>query len=189
MTHKAMILGVPLLGLALTACATQQTARLEARDTLAHAQTLAATTNAPAVVGKTEMSYGDRWTATNLFERAEAGYDSVTNRFNLAAGYEATGRLQQAAAIYETLLTDGQYTYAISSPKAHDPGARVWRFNVADESARRLQNISRVMTAEAVNPGSGAVAASELGVPTSAVVGGPADGRIPDDEAMRRDGF
>jgi len=187
--HTVRVLGVSLVGLALTACATHQTARLEARDTLANAHALAMNTNAPSVVGKTEMNYRDRWTAANLFERAVDGRDSVGNRFNLATSYAATGRLQQAAAIYRDLVTEGQYTYALSSRDAYNRHAPVRRFNIADESARRLQDIAIVTAAQSVSPANGVLAASEFGVPTAAIAGGPSSGSISDAEAMRRDGF
>jgi hypothetical protein len=181
-------LTVAASSLLAVACATQNhsTAKLEARSTLAEAPRLAAT-NTAAVVGKSSMAWRDRWTATNLFERAAANRDSVENRFNLAVGYQSTGRLQDAAAIYRTLTTDGQYSWAVTSRDVYNRDVSVRRFNVADESARRLAQINAT-TRYAAIPTTGAFSASELGAPVSAIVGGgPVRGRVSDATAISLD--
>lgn len=190
MNRIASVLGVAAAGLMATACATQShdMARMEARTTLASSAALNGT-NAAEVVGKTSMAYGDKFTAANLFERAADRNDTVGKRFNQAAGYEATGRLTEAAAIYRSLTIDGEYTYALSGRTIANRDAPVRRFNVADESARRLARITvenPLMFAQ--QTGSGALAAGAFATPVSATVGGsPATGRISDAEAIRLD--
>lgn len=192
MNRVASVLGVAAAGLLATACATQShdMARTEARTTLASSAALNGT-NAAEVVGKTAMFYGDRYTATNLFERAADKNDTVGKRFNMAAGYESTGRLAEAAALYRVLAVEGEYTYAISGRTSANPDAPLRRFNVADESARRLARITvenPLVFAQYNTSGSGALAAGAFATPVSATVGGaPVTGRISDEEALRRD--
>jgi hypothetical protein len=187
MRQSARVIGFALAAVSLTACATRQTARLEAANTLANAPVLARTTNAPTVVGVTEMAYGDRFTAANLFERAADARATAGARFKLASAYEATGRTAEAAALYRGLVNDGQFTWMYSARSLQNRDAPVRRFNVADESARRLADLERVETAAQVNPQNGLLAANELGVPAAAVVGEGPRGRIPDAEAMTLD--
>lgn len=189
MTRIASVLGLTAAAFLAAACATtdHQTARQEAAATLAQAQALQGT-NAAEVVGKASMAWGDRWTAANLFERAAASRASVGKRFNLAVGYHSTGRLQQAAAIYRSLLDEGQYTYAYSSRDVYNRDVPVRRFNVADEAARRLAVIALDDPTVAALPSTGALAAGDVGVDVSAVVGGArAPGRVSDAEAIRLD--
>lgn len=180
-----------------TACAStsRETVRLEAADTLALAKSdansdLSTTT---ATVGLAAFAFGDRYTATNLLEHATADRDSVINRFNLAAGYQATGRPEQAAPLYAQLVTDGAFTHATTSANYIRPG-KMRGFNVADESARRLATLRATrpvrlarVAASASDLGAPA-SASDFGVPASANVGAnPASGYIPDQQAQALD--
>ena len=138
--------------------------------------------------GTEAAAYGDKWTAANLFERSVDKDNSVIARFNLASAYADTGRLSEAAALYATLVRDGQFMWGVSGVDYRNRGARLVRFNIADESATRLAALQRRMT-YAANTG-GAVSASDLGTPTAAIVGGPGpvlEHRISDAEALQRD--
>lgn len=154
-------------------------------------QATPAASHASEVVGLTAVTYGDRWTGANLLEQAVDGHpSSVSARFNLATGYQKTNRLPEAAAIYRTLISDGQYTTAVSRRDPEHAHLPPRRFNIADESARRLADIER-RTTYAAAPNGGAFAAADAGTPVAAIVGapGPARGRISDAEALRRDGI
>jgi len=176
-------------GLLAAACATQDhslarndEASFLARANQVHPMALQET-------GTEAVAYGDKWTAANLFERSVDKDNSVVARFNLASAYADTGRLPEAAALYATLVRDGQFMWGVSGVDYRNRGARLVRFNIADESANRLAAIQRRMT-YAANTG-GALSATELGTPTAAIVGGPApviEHRISDAEAMARDG-
>jgi len=113
------------------------------------------------------MTWGDKWQATNLLERAEIAHDTVFNRFNLAVGYQATGRQADAARIYRELMVDGRNASSVTVPDEHNRAAWDRRVNIAEESARRLAAMS-----PGVNLAGGALSASSLGVPVSATSGG-----------------
>jgi hypothetical protein len=116
-------------------------------DSLAEASRALAATGGddPALsdeaVGQTAIQWGNDWTGTNLFERAAAADPTILNRFNLAAAYQKTGRLERALTIYHALEKDGQYTWLISIPEYSQPDWVV-RFNVAEESARRISELA-----------------------------------------------
>lgn len=187
MTRVATMLGVSLASLLAVGCATHQTAKLEAAAVLGEAPSPAADTVAN-VTGRTAMAWGDRWTATNLFEQAVEGRDTVVNRFNLATGYQTTGRTQAAAALYRELVRDGQFTRALASRGVHDRTTPVRRFNIADESAIRLRAIQRGQVRAPVIPANSILAAADVGSAVSATAGGgPVRGRISDAEARRLD--
>lgn len=179
--RATILLSACASALVLAGCATMDhsASRAESAATLANAPTLAASTGAVDVAAGTAMYFGDRWTATNLFEHAEDGSDSVVRRYNLAQAYESTGRLSEAANLYRTLVADGQFKKVL----ARDESGRLMRANMADQAAERLAAIEPQL---AYASAEGAVAAGDLGTPVSATVGGPAGG-ISDAEAMRRD--
>ena len=54
-----------------------------------------------------EMARGNNWIATNLQKRATAAEPTIENRFNLATGYQRTGRLNTAKTYYQALSTEG----------------------------------------------------------------------------------
>lgn len=191
MKRLASITSIALAGLLATACATadRQMARSEAVSLLNDQPTEVAS-HANEVVGLTAITHGDRWTGANLLEQAvDAAPSSVSARFNLATGYLKTGRLAEAATLYRGLVNDGQYTWAVSRRDPEHPNITARRFNIAEESARRLADIDRRLTY--ANASSGAFAATEAGTPVAAIVGATprATGRISDAEALRRDGI
>jgi hypothetical protein len=129
----------------------------------------------------TMMERGENWSGTNAFKALTTKNASPLNRFNLATGYQRTGRLDQAKGLYEGLLLDGQFTL-ISSVM---PNGRSRTFNASDEAASRLLYIQwlqkggsrRVASASY----SGAVSADAAGVPVAAVEGPTGD--VSDEQA------
>ena len=191
---KLSIVGLAGAGLLASACATQnhQMARADAATMLAQAP--AAQPTALSKTGAEAFAWNDRWTAANLFERSTDKYDSVRARFDLATAYQATGRIPDAIELYRGLVRDGQYVTGVQDVNYANRSARIRRFNVAEESARRLAMLETAMAAQpsthfAQNTAGGAAAAGEFGTPTAAVVGGTpvVEHRISDAEAMRRD--
>lgn len=187
---KLSIVGLASVGLLATACATEnhQMARANEATILASAQTVQPTTIAKT--GAEANAFGDKWTAANLFERSVDRDKSVRVRFDLATLYARTGRTADAREIYAKLIRDGEYTEGTQDVNYENRGARLVRFNIAEESARRLALMDRgVMTFAANTNSGGAVAAGEFGTPTAAIVGGApvVEHRISDAEAMRRD--
>ena len=170
------------LGTLATGCATKQTARLDAAQTLAVAPDVPQ--NAAAETGLTSLRYGDLYTATNLLERAVAARPSLRNRFNLAVGYENTARRAQAAEIYRGLVRDGQYAYLEGTLTSDGPSAPRRRFNVADEAQQRLTVIENNNARQ--RRIASARTAEEAGVPASATVGA-SSARISDAEAEHLD--
>jgi len=185
MARLLTVSSVALVSLLAAACATQprQMARMETVSALRE-QPSFETSRGHEVVALSALTNGDRWTAANLLEQAVEGNPNVSSRFNLASTYHQTGRLAEAAALYRGLVNDGQFVWGTSRrDPAHQAPAR--RFNIADESARRLALIE-ARTTFAAAP----LAATAAGVPAAAVVGAPpATGRISDEEALRRDGI
>lgn len=183
MNKLSNVICVAVLGLAASGCATHEVAKLEAHTTLAAAPDIlpaSAFSSAQA-----SMAWGDRWTAANLFERSVEGRANALNRFNLAAAYQRTGRLEEAAANYRVVTEIGKYQWASSVRDNAHQKVNVRRFNLADESARRLVRLDRpVSYAALANPG--ALSATDVGVQASATVGGASD-RIPDQRAIALD--
>lgn len=177
--HLIAILG---LGTLATGCVTKQTARIDATETLSAAPNVPQ--NASMITGLTSLEHGDRYTATNLFERAVDARPSMRNRFNLAVAYERTFRRQEAAEIYRGLAQDGQYAYLNGRSILAGPSAPLRRFNVADEAKARLDLIQKsyAVRRAIATPRS----AEEAGTPASATVG-TRTGRISDAEAQRLD--
>ncbi|MCI3132718.1 hypothetical protein [Phenylobacterium aquaticum] len=178
--------GALALCLMSAACATHQTARLESRGALSD----------PANVRRAEVAavrsayWGDKWTAANLFERANAPGMSVVDRFNLAATYQATGRLAEAAPLYRSVQTDGWAKRVTSAPVDADHTHRLVRFNLADEATSRLAYIDLQMAEAALisRPAASTIRSAEAaGTPASAIVGTPGRGRISDAAAIARD--
>jgi hypothetical protein len=125
------------------------------------------------------MSKGDNWAGTNAFKKIVAKNDSALNRFNLATGYQRTGRLDQAKGIYTDLLKDGRFTL-ISAIPVGGLGART--FNAADEAASRLLYIQWLQSGGVSAKLSGVTSADQLGVFASTVEGGPR-GEVSDQQA------
>ena len=188
MARLTSIASVALIALAAAGCATtdRQVARSEARSLLAQAPSAPAS-HAYEVAGLTNITFGDRYVGTNVLERSVDAYPaSVSTRFNLATGYAQTGRTREAAALYRTLVRDGQYTWAVSRRDAYHTGPSR-RFNIADESARRLAALGQPMTFAQAGTTTGAISATEAGTNVSAIVGATRSGRISDAEAFALD--
>jgi hypothetical protein len=178
--------GALALCLMSAACATHQTARLDSRGAL----TDPANMRRSEVAAATSAYWGDKWTSANLFERADAPGKSVIDRFNLAAAYQTTGRLAEAAPLYRSVQAEGWAKRVTSSPVNADPTHRLVRFNLADEAGSRLAYIEQQL-AQGVAPSpvafSAIRSAEAAGTPASAIVGTPVTGRISDAAAIARD--
>jgi hypothetical protein len=171
---------VVILAVTACGCASHETARVEAVQTLAQGEKAP---HASAVVGLTSSVWRDRWTAANLFERAADGRGAPLDLFNMAAGYEATGRIEEARALYQRVREEGRFTYAYSVPNNYDRGRQLRRFNLADEAERRLTGRSQGRSAMAVTPATARAFSVVAGEPTT---GGPTT-RISDETALSLD--
>jgi hypothetical protein len=137
------------------------------------------------------MARGDNWTGTNALKAIVAKNNTPLNRFNLATGYQRTGRVDQARSLYQGLLTGGRNTNAVAAPYKGLGGART--FNVATESASRLLYIQWLKDEgarkAATRKSASAPAADAVGMDASANVGGPSSGDVSDEKAMALDGL
>jgi hypothetical protein len=187
MARLAGITSIALVGLLATACASQprEMARSEALS-LVNTPASVSASRAHETTGLGLLTSGDRWTGANMLEKAVDGYGDVSSRFNLATAYMQTGRYAQAGELYRGLVNDGQFVWATTRRDVRNQ-LPPRRFNIADESARRLALIEGRTTYASAD---GAVAATAFGTNVAAVVGAPAtQGRISDAEALRRDGI
>lgn len=132
------------------------------------------------------MTWGDKWAATNLFERAASQDNSPNARFNLAAGYHATGRVADALPLYASVQIDGLNAWAQTSWEQFDDSVKVRRVNLSDESARRIASIvSTPGYVERVVP---PIDYRALAVETTTEVEGvPTFGRVTDRKALELD--
>ena len=185
MKRAAQFLGVAAAGLLASACASHLTSQTNSASILAQGPQ-SQNSNQAAMAGRTAMAWGDSWTAQRLFRRAEAGHDTPSNRFNVAAGYQNTGRLNEAAAIYRTLLVDGRYTWVTSNNDVHNPNARARRFNIAEESNRRLVEITNAGPS-LHSAGRVQILSENVGGSASSSVGGPTKGGVSDEHARQLD--
>lgn len=125
-----------------------------------------------------EMAQGNNWIGTNLQKRATALEPTVVNRFNLATGYQRTGRLNTAKTYYETLANEGQGTPMEQGWRARD-------FDAGMASADRLLYIDWLQNG--ARRGGGAVAATEAASNVSATVGGSGEYEVTDEQARALD--
>jgi len=125
-----------------------------------------------------EFAAENNWTGTNLQKRVVAAEPSVQNRFNLATGYQRTGRLDTAKRYYEALATEGQGSVMEQGWRSRD-------FDVGMASADRLLYIDWLQNGAARR--SGAVAAGEAATNVSATVGGAGDAEVTDEQARALD--
>lgn len=151
--------------------------------TLAMGATSAAVagTDARAVADKalSEMANGANWIGTNLQKRAVAAEPSVENRFNLATGYQRTGRIVTAKTYYQALAADGQGV--LLSPR----GQSGRPFDASMAAADRLLYIDWLQNG-ATRTG-GALAATEAASNVSATVGGSGEYEVTDEQARALD--
>ncbi len=125
-----------------------------------------------------EFAAENNWIGTNLQKRVVAAEPSVQNRFNLATGYQRTGRLETAKRYYQALATEGEGTMMEQGWRSRD-------FDVGMESADRLLYIDWLQNGAARR--SGAVAAGEAASNVSATVGGAGDAEVTDEQARALD--
>jgi hypothetical protein len=163
-----------LTALLCAGCTTAQSTRVEAENELFVVQKKDAPLNAEAI-GQSAMQWHYSWTATNILERAADTDPTIENRFNLATGYQDTGRLKDALQGYENLVRDGKYTW-LQNIRYNDRLKEnvVW-FNVADEAQKRIQAIREFLDLQTSNG------------PTAAI--SPSAGRVSDANALRLDGI
>lgn len=126
-----------------------------------------------------EMAQGNNWIGTNLQKRATALEPTVVNRFNLATGYQRTGRLNTAKTYYQSLANEGQGTVMEQGWRARD-------FDAGLASADRLLYIDWLQNG-ARRSGGGAAAATEAASNVSATVGGSGEYEVTDEQARALD--
>ena len=105
-----------IVGLLASGCATQPMAKL----------------------GSASFANADNRTPANLFAPSPSAQDSPLNRFNLAAVYGSTGRMAEAAALYTTVVADGQFTNIATNRVTNNRVGESSQINLADEARRRL---------------------------------------------------
>ena len=132
------------------------------------------------------MSWGDNWAATNLLERMVAQDHSPNARFNLAAGYHATGRVANALPLYRSVVVDGLNAWAQTNEEQFDRTIRARRVNLSEESARRIQAIESApgYVEQAVPPIDYEALARQS---TAEPDGVPTVGRVSDHKALQID--
>ena len=166
--------------LGATAAYAQQAATMPPAQVAAQAQIPA---KASEVEALSLMAKGDNWAGTNMMKAALAKHDTPLNKFNLATGYQRTGRIDQARVLYQDLLKKGRTTNAVAASGV---------FNLADESASRLLYIAwlkseRASQAVAGTSTQSAVSAEAMAINASATVGGPTQGEVSDVQASALD--
>lgn len=103
------------------------------------------------VLGRSAYACGRFWSAANLMEKAAVQRSSSLQRFNLAATYAQTGRLEEADALYRTVVADGNYVRARTDSSPSDSSDWEVGFGLAEESTRRLAALNRVRALLAPN--------------------------------------
>jgi len=124
------------------------------------------------------MAQGDNWIGTNLQKRVVAAAPTIQNRFNLATGYQRTGRLETAKTQYQALANEGEGTVL-------EQGWRSRSFDAGLESADRLLYIDWLQNG--ARRGSGAASAAGAGTNVSATVGGAGEYEVTDEQARALD--
>jgi len=124
-----------------------------------------------------EMAAGDNWIGTNTQKRATALEPTVENRFNLATGYQRTGRLNTAKGYYQTL--------AASSDVVPMSNGRGGSFDANMAAADRLLYIDWLQNG--ANRDGGAASATEAVSNVSATVGGSGEYEVTDEQARALD--
>lgn len=110
-----------------------------------------------------EFASNNNWIATNLQKQVVAAAPTIPNRYNLAASYLLTGRLDQARSQFQALPVDGE-GYGM------ERGWRSRNFDVGIASADRVLYIDWLKNQRPVT--SGAISADVVGTNVLATVGG-----------------
>ncbi len=147
--------------------------------TIGGAQAAMAQTEGQIEAGKAQaaMARGDNWIATNYQKRATALEPTVGNRFDLATGYQRTGRLNTAKGYYQNL--------ANSNEAAAIPFRGPANFDLGMAAADRLLYIDWVQNGAARR--GGVVSAETVGENVSATVGGSGEYEVTDEQARALD--
>ena len=170
---------VACMTLGATAAYAEKAAVKPSSETAAQAQALGGVSETEAV---SLMAKGDNWAGTNVLKAKLAKNDTPLNRFNLATGYQRTGRIDEAQTLYQGLLKTGQTTTAMATPSGAAEPSRL--FNLAQESASRLLYLAWLKSSQA---SAGPASAMTFAMDASAGVGGPADGNVTDAQALALD--
>lgn len=126
--------------LLLSGCITHETAKQDAAIALEATSQFEIEYNS-AQAAQAEHQWGDRYTAANLFQQAHDADHSIKNRFNLANAYNSIGKSDIALGMFSDLVRDGQFVELTEVFPYNDGPQHVRRFNVADESQRRIAGI------------------------------------------------
>jgi len=117
-----------------------------------------------SVEGRSAAVAGDNWTAANIFEKENAERSTPQARFNLAASYAATDRIEAAIELYRSAARDGEFLEMVLDV-AEGGSDRQTRVNLAEEANRRADSLELLnprITADVPPEGSAAAdAASE----------------------------
>jgi hypothetical protein len=128
---------------------------------------------------RTEMVRGNNWMATNLQKRAAALEPTLENRFNLAVGYQRTGRIGTARNYFRGVSADD------STPTPENYGGDMRTLGVGFEAADRVLFIDT--TQKIAANGEGAPSAEAAATNVSATVGGPGEYEVTDEQARALD--
>jgi hypothetical protein len=136
---RNMTLSIASLAAVLVAsgCATHNTAKLSAAESLADTSKYDADYSSEER-GEDSYARGDKYTAANLLFQADQADHSIKNRYNLATAYAAIGKSGAAHDMYASLVIDGQYT-RLSQDSPQGAPDQTYSFNVGRESEKRLQ--------------------------------------------------
>jgi hypothetical protein len=144
---RNLLLSASLLATALvgSGCASHDTAKFDASQSLATTSRFDADYSSEQA-GRNSASWGDKYTAANLFFQADTADNSILNRFNLATAYASIGETDLASGMYESLIVDGYWTRLSEDTRQGAP-LQTQTFNVSQESQKRL------LALEALPPG------------------------------------
>lgn len=105
---------------AVSGCATHETAKFDAAQSLGDGSSWDASYSSEQA-GENSYSWGDKYTAANLFLQADKADNSIKNRFNLAAAFASIGKTGMAREIYASLVVDGRFTRLSEDTRQGDP--------------------------------------------------------------------
>lgn len=99
-----------------------------------------------SVEGRSAAVAGDDWTAANIFEKENAERSTPQARFNLAASYATTDRIEAAIELYRSAARDGEFL-EVQLDVVEGSTQRQTGVNLAEEATRRADAL------ELLNPG------------------------------------